>query len=342
MGITFRAILIAIILVVAIVPGTVAAQGQIIHTVQPGENLFRIGLQYNLSWTAIMAANGLPNASVYTAQRLIIPGRSNVTTSSLVPAAPAQPEVAQSELAPAAAAQNPGSYIVQRGDNLFRIALRFGLTPSTLANANNISNPKLIYTGQVLTIPSGDVPPSIQQAATQAAAAAAPTEVPTQVPTPTEAPTQAPAATEAPTQAPAPTEVPTQAPTPAPTGFPAPEPVGENWIDVDLTQQRVYAMQGDTLVRAFIVSTGTSIHPTVTGQYRVYVKYTAASMSGPGYYLPGVPWIMYFYRGYGLHGTYWHNNFGTPMSHGCINLTIPEAEWLFNFSSVGTLVNIHY
>ncbi len=321
MSITFRAILIAIILVVAIVPGTVAAQGQIIHTVQPGENLFRIGLQYNLSWTAIMAANGLPNASVYTGQQLIIPGRSNVTTSS--PAAATAPtEIAQAEPEPAAAVQNPATYIVQRGETLFRIALRFGLTSSTLANANNISNPKLIYTGQVLTIPSGDVPPSIQQAATQAAAAAAPTEMPTQVPTPT--------------------EVPTQAPTPVPTEIPAPAPVAENWIDVDLTQQRVHAMQGDTLVRSFIVSTGTWRTPTVTGQYRIYVKYTAAPMSGPGYYLPGVPWIMYFYRGYGLHGTYWHNNFGTPMSHGCINLTIEEAEWLFNFSSVGTLVNIHY
>jgi lipoprotein-anchoring transpeptidase ErfK/SrfK len=65
-------------------------------------------------------------------------------------------------------------------------------------------------------------------------------------------------------------------------------------------------------------------------------------MSGPGYYLPDVPYIMYFYKGYGLHGTYWHNNFGTPMSHGCVNLTIPDAAWLYNFSSVGTVVNVHY
>jgi lipoprotein-anchoring transpeptidase ErfK/SrfK len=51
---------------------------------------------------------------------------------------------------------------------------------------------------------------------------------------------------------------------------------------------------------------------------------------------------MYFYDGYGLHGTYWHSNFGTPMSHGCINLTIPDAEWLYYWADVGTLVNIHY
>ena len=117
---------------------------------------------------------------------------------------------------------------------------------------------------------------------------------------------------------------------------------GEHWIDVDLSQQRVYAYVGDTLVNSFVVSTGTWQTPTVTGKYKVWVKLRSAAMSGPGYYLPDVPYIMYFYGSYGLHGTYWHNNFGTPMSHGCVNLTIPDAEWLYNFSSVGTVVNVHY
>ncbi|RME88435.1 MAG: L,D-transpeptidase, partial [Anaerolineae bacterium] len=110
----------------------------------------------------------------------------------------------------------------------------------------------------------------------------------------------------------------------------------------DLSAQRVYAYEGNTLVRSFVVSTGTWRYPTVTGQYHIYVKYRYADMSGPGYYLPDVPYVMYFYKGYGLHGTYWHNNFGTPMSHGCINLTVADAGWLFNWASVGTLVNIHY
>ncbi len=117
---------------------------------------------------------------------------------------------------------------------------------------------------------------------------------------------------------------------------------GEHWIDVDLTQQRVYAYAGDTVVNSFIVSTGTWQYPTVTGQYHVYIKLRSTTMTGPGYYLPNVPYTMYFYKGYGLHGTYWHHNFGTPMSHGCVNLSIPDAEWLYNFSSVGTLVNVHY
>jgi len=117
---------------------------------------------------------------------------------------------------------------------------------------------------------------------------------------------------------------------------------GARWIDVDLTAQRVYAYEGDIVVNSFIVSTGTWMTPTVTGQYKVYVKYRSAKMSGPGYYLPDVPYIMYFYKGYGLHGTYWHNNFGTPMSHGCVNLTIGDAGWLYNWASVGTAVNVHY
>jgi lipoprotein-anchoring transpeptidase ErfK/SrfK len=115
-----------------------------------------------------------------------------------------------------------------------------------------------------------------------------------------------------------------------------------HWIDVDLSQQRVYAYDGDTLVNSFVVSTGTWQTPTVTGQFHVWIKLRSTAMSGPGYYLPDVPYTMYFYKGYGLHGTYWHNNFGTPMSHGCVNLTIPDAEWLYNFSTVGTLVNVHY
>jgi lipoprotein-anchoring transpeptidase ErfK/SrfK len=117
---------------------------------------------------------------------------------------------------------------------------------------------------------------------------------------------------------------------------------GEHWIDVDLTQQRVYAYAGDTLMNSFIVSTGTWQTPTVTGKYNIWIKLRSTTMTGPGYYLPNVPFTMYFYKGYGIHGTYWHNNFGTPMSHGCVNLSIPDAEWLYNFSSVGTLVNVHY
>jgi hypothetical protein len=115
-----------------------------------------------------------------------------------------------------------------------------------------------------------------------------------------------------------------------------------HWIDVNLSQQTLYAYEGNNVIDSFLVSTGTWLHPTVTGQYHIYVKLRYTDMSGPDYYLPNVPYTMYFFRGYGLHGTYWHHNFGTPMSHGCVNLSIPDAEWLYNFASVGTLVSVHY
>jgi len=117
---------------------------------------------------------------------------------------------------------------------------------------------------------------------------------------------------------------------------------GERWIDVNLSQQLLIAYEGTTPVRWVSVSTGLPGTPTVVGQYRIYVKYLKDDMSGDDYYLPSVPYVMYFYQGYGLHGTFWHSNFGYPMSHGCVNLPTTEAEWLFGFASVGTLVNIHY
>jgi lipoprotein-anchoring transpeptidase ErfK/SrfK len=187
-------------------------------------------------------------------------------------------------------------------------------------------------------------------------------------PVPTSVPTRHPAATKTSTSDP--TEEPTDVPTAAPTALrvptetpgvvameiiedtptseyqpPKPQEAvgnGDRWIDVDLTNQMVYAYEGDVIVNSFLVSTGTWLTPTVTGEYKIYVKYRSAPMRGPGYYLPNVPYIMYFYKSYGLHGTYWHNNFGTPMSHGCVNLRTDDAAWLFDWASVGTVVNVHY
>ena len=142
------------------------------------------------------------------------------------------------------------------------------------------------------------------------------------------------------------TPVPTPAPTDeaAPTAKPSNPPVGNGvrWIEVNLSEQRLYAWEGDAMVGSFLVSTGTWAYPTVTGTYSIWNKTRIQAMSGPGYYLPDVPYVMYFYQDYGIHGTYWHNNFGTPMSHGCVNMTIPDAEWLYNWASYGTVVQVHY
>ena len=114
------------------------------------------------------------------------------------------------------------------------------------------------------------------------------------------------------------------------------------WIEVVLSQQRIYAWVSGSLFLTSLVSTGTASHPTLRGNFHVYVKYVATRMRGPGYNLPNVPCTMYFFRGYGLHGTYWHHNFGHPMSHGCVNLPTPVAAQLFAWTPVGTLVNVHY
>jgi len=137
---------------------------------------------------------------------------------------------------------------------------------------------------------------------------------------------------------------PTDPPQPWPTNTPntSPNDGGVRWIDVNLSQQMLYAYEGDTIVAGFLVSTGVPAFPTVTGQFHIYIKLISTLMAGDGYYLPNVPYTMYFYKGYGLHGTYWHNNFGHPMSHGCVNMYTPDAEWLFYWASEGTLVNIHY
>lgn len=182
-----------------------------------------------------------------------------------------------------------------------------------------------------------------------ATATATPTHTPTITPTPTSTPTSTPT----PTLTPSPAPTWTLLPTPIP---PTPRPAkGEKWIDVDLSSQTLVAYEGDVPVFRATVSTGTAWTPTVTGRFRITHKLLSQTMVGPDYVQPNVPYVMYFYLGYSLHGTYWHNDFGRPRSHGCINLRVADAKWLFDWSDPplppgqsevwdsvhGTLVVIH-
>jgi len=112
----------------------------------------------------------------------------------------------------------------------------------------------------------------------------------------------------------------------------------ERWIEVDLSEQKLRAWEGGNLAYEFLISSG-KWAPTPKGEFRIWVKLKYTKMEGgirgtrTYYYLPNVPYTQYFYKGYGLHGTYWHNNFGQPMSHGCVNLSIPDAEKLFYWTS---------
>jgi lipoprotein-anchoring transpeptidase ErfK/SrfK len=157
------------------------------------------------------------------------------------------------------------------------------------------------------------------------------------------------------TATPLPTSTPSPTPSPIPTfvsddsysSLLRPEAIGngEKWIDVNLTSQTLVAFEGNAPVYQSLVSSGTANHPTVTGQFRIWLRFSTQDMNGRrlgfDYFLKDVPYVQYFYQDYALHGTYWHSNFGTPMSHGCVNLPTPSAEWLFNWANNGTLVNVH-
>ena len=112
----------------------------------------------------------------------------------------------------------------------------------------------------------------------------------------------------------------------------------ERRIRVDLSEQMVIAYEGDLPVRAFIISSGLPGTPTVTGTFHIRMKVRTQTMEGGDpalhnyYNLPNVQWVQYFHADYGFHGTYWHNNFGHPMSHGCINMTNADAKWLWDWA----------
>jgi lipoprotein-anchoring transpeptidase ErfK/SrfK len=116
-------------------------------------------------------------------------------------------------------------------------------------------------------------------------------------------------------------------------------------IEIDLTNQRLMAYEGDRQVYNFLISSG-KWGRTPTGNFRIWIKLRYTKMEGGSkalntyYYLPNVPYVMYFYnedipkwRGYGIHGTYWHDNFGHPMSHGCINMKTEEAGLLYQWAN---------
>ena len=129
-----------------------AVAGNIIHIVQAGEDLYRIGLAYGIGWQAIMAANGLYSTVIYVGEALIIPDGAGTPGSQ--PAQPVAPAPApQPQPAAPAPAPADGRYMIQRGDTLWLVARRFQVTVSQLMVANAIANPNYIYYGQVLVIP---------------------------------------------------------------------------------------------------------------------------------------------------------------------------------------------
>jgi lipoprotein-anchoring transpeptidase ErfK/SrfK len=136
----------------------------------------------------------------------------------------------------------------------------------------------------------------------------------------------------------------TPPPTATVSGIPA-DPNAEKWVQINITLQYLWAYQGDQVLWQGYISTGTAKFATPPGSYHVLSKLESQTMEGvlggEYYNVPDVPDVLYFTdRGHAIHGTYWHNNFGTPMSHGCVNLPVDVADWMYQWAPMGMRVEI--
>ncbi|RMG79704.1 MAG: LysM peptidoglycan-binding domain-containing protein [Chloroflexi bacterium] len=340
------------IVLLLFISASAQADDELTHVVQPGENLFRIALRYGVNMDELAAYNNIANTwQIYSGQVLKIPGID----------APTDAEIVENPLV----AGTPITHVVQRGETLGVIAQQYGTTIEQILQANQIDNPNRILVGQTLQIWSTE-------------SAALEMEVAAESTTPTAAPTIEHVVQRGETLSDIARQYGVDWPTlaqvnqlsspnqiyagqtlliPQSDGMPddfgileVPQTYSDpgatittgKQIVVDLSDSTIYAYENGQLIRSAIVSTGLPATPTVVGDYNIYLKLDAQTMSGPGYYLPDVPWVMYFYQGYAVHGTYWHNNFGQPMSHGCVNLPIDESAWFYNWAPLGTPVHVQY
>jgi hypothetical protein len=121
-----------------------------------------------------------------------------------------------------------------------------------------------------------------------------------------------------------------------------------HWVDVNLSNQTTTLYAGATPVQTFVISSGKASTPTVTGKFKVYRRNASMILSGgsaaagDAYYYPDTRWITFFIGGYAFHTAYWHESFGTPVSHGCINMHEAEAKAVWDWAPIGTPVYVHY
>ncbi|MDF1513689.1 MAG: LysM peptidoglycan-binding domain-containing protein [Anaerolineae bacterium] len=351
----------------------VSAQTQIIHTVKPGENLFRIALYYGTSVDAIIHTNALSSVYIYVGQKLVIPGATNTAPPSepLTPPTDAPPEEPTPVPTPGSPALDARTYIIQWGDTLSSIAIRFGVSIWDLMALNGLNSWSLIYAGQELII-SDDVGEVVDPE---------------------------PEVTPEPEITPVPEPTPVNTPDPTPTPVPetytvqrgdtlhsiatrfgttiyelarlngianpsliyvgqklrltgsAPAPIGgAKLIVVDLSEQHMYVYQGDQLAFSFIVSTGRAGSYTLPGEYRVQSKIPNAYAATWNLWMPH--WLGIYWAGSlenGIHALplqngqlTWAGWLGTPISYGCVILGTEEAALLYNWAEIGTPVSIRY
>lgn len=239
-------------------------------------------------------------------------------------------------------------HVVRRGETLTSIAARYGTTVSAIARANGLRNRNFIWSGQRLRIPvrGGSSPAPASGGGVHVVRRG---ETLTYIAWRYRTSVQALAWTNG-------LRNPnfiwvgqrliisgrkvSSSPQPAQPTAPSTQQRGR-WIDINLSRQTLTAYEGKRAVFSTLVSSGLARTPTPVGRFAIRTKYRAQTMVGPGYRLPNVPHVMYFVGSYAMHGTYWHSNFGRPMSHGCVNMSLADAAWLYNWASIGTPVVIH-
>ncbi len=323
------------------------------YPVRPGDTLAAIAAEHKTSVSAIMRLNNLTDPNlIRPGQQIKLPPGSAAGTALAAPQAAGEPFITPTE--------TTRVYVVQPEDSLTSIAVKFKTTPARLAELNQRSPAAALHVGQPLRVPEvaglsfqtfqGDDIPTAgnyvvhvlqpgESAASVAQAYGTSLRRTLQlnkindpsllkpgmkliVPPPSFAELFADVAI-------------------GPDDFPLYPliPTQDKWISVDLDHQRTFAWEGSKLIKSFYISSGKARTPTVTGVFRIWGKIAAQRMEGGSraagdyYNLPNVQWVQYFYQDYSFHGTYWHHNFGTPMSHGCINMSNEDAKWLYDWAS---------
>lgn len=121
--------------------------------------------------------------------------------------------------------------------------------------------------------------------------------------------------------------------------------LSDRWIEVNLDEQTLAVYQSNQLIFATVIASGTGAWATRPGVFQIYEKLESTTMSGATeadrsdyYYLQDVPWTMYYDEARALHAAYWHDGFGYPRSHGCVNISLGDAHWLFDWAEMGEYV----